>query len=526
MRSPILVKQSVESASIYLADNSPYVPNPTPGNDEKTIVTGVFPDTTDGFKITEIIRDPENIERLVFLEWEKGSATIHPHIVSGGRTFVPADPTSKYFPLLSLPDGLAPSVDAGILREQIASAISQFVKLSDESLLIVVSVILASWFPDCFAAVPYLWIVGPLNSGKTTLLKLLWCFCRRGLLAGDLRGASLYKLTDTWHPTLIIDEMETGLSRADEELKRLLRTGSMPGIPAMRNGQPFATYGFKIVSSRQPPNDAALLSRGLILSMLPAEEEVMPLNDFAVHRIAKEFQAKLLVFRLTNHAAVKNFSLPRDAFPGPSRRIKQIAHALSAPLLGDPKSTTELFAILRQVDEGVRADRFLECEWLVAFALFDMCHENIRVQGISAARSEIRVGALAERINVKLQFDGEDIRVTARKVGAVLKCLGLHTELLNRSGRGMKFTSALKCKIHDLARQLGIDRRNIALQGGLDGGYGGLPCPLCDQKGLSAGLRFVDNEKSATPAQQGSQRRPLFEVRDLNSGDEAPAEQD
>lgn len=75
-----------------------------------------------------------------------------------------------------------------------------------------------------------------------------------------------------------------------------------------------------------------------------------PRDEASVGRIEKEFRAKFLMFRLTNHAAVKNFSFPEHAFPGPSRRIGQIARALSAPLLGDQKSTAELFAILRPMD--------------------------------------------------------------------------------------------------------------------------------------------------------------------------------
>jgi hypothetical protein len=513
-RSPLLPKQIAESNIIYLADNSPHYPNPTPREDEKTIVTGVFPAGSDDATIIETIRDRNNPNRLLFLEWENGNVTIHPRILRDGRALVPPDPRSKYFPSLSLAEGLSPCVEIALLQDQIASTISEFVKLSNEHLLVVVSVILASWFPDCFLAAPYLWVVGPLNSGKTTLLKLLWCFCRRGLLAGDLRVASLYKLTDTWNPTLIIDELETGSSGADGDLNRLLRTGSMPGTPAMRNGQPFQTYGLKIISSRQPPSDAALLSRGLVVSMLPADEELTPLDEAATRRIAKEFQAKLLMFRLTKHAAVKNFSFPEHAFPGLSRRIKQIARALSAPLLGDQESTEELFAILRTVDEEERAERFLEPEWLVTFALFDMCHENMFRDGVSVSRPEIHVGVLAERINEKLRREGENISLSARKVGGVLKCLHLRTELLNRSGRGLKFTSALKRKIHDLARQLGIDRRNIAFSGGLDAGNGGLPCPLCEETGLGAGLRFADPEKLPARIPETSKRASLFEKRD------------
>jgi hypothetical protein len=289
----------------------------------------------------------------------------------------------------------------------------------------------------------------------------------------------------------------------------------------MRDGIPFATYGLKIISSRQPPSDAALLSRGLIVSMLPTNEELTPLDDATLQRIAKEFQAKLLTFRLNNRGVVKNFSLPPHVLAGPNRRIKQIAHALIAPLLGDPTATAQLINIFFRVDEEARAERCLEPEWLVAFALFDLCHDNLRQLGIGVTISNVHVGALAERTNEKLRSDGEGIRLTARKVGAVLNSLDLHTQLLDRSGRGMKFTSALESKIHDLARRLGIDRRTIAFSGGLEAGNGGLPCPYCDRHGLGGGLRFAHSQPLPKTVLHGPRRAALFEVLDPKSADES-----
>lgn len=78
----------------------------------------------------------------------------------------------------------------------------------------------------------------------------------------------------------------------------------------------------------------------------------------------------------------------------------------------------------------------------------------------------------------------------------------------------MKFTGGLKRKIHELAQQLGIDRRNIAFSGGLDSGNGGSPCSLCDELALGAGLKFADNVKLPARAEQLFKRNSLFESPD------------
>ena len=203
----------------------------------QTVVTGASPQAhLEAGVLVEIIRDPENPSRMAFLHWKNGKATILHEIRHEGRIFVPPDPTSNSFPDLSLPNELLPCGDPPELLAEISSTISSFVKLLPDQLRIVVACVLASWFPDCFEAAPYLWVVGPFGSAKTKLLKLLKCLCRRGLIAGDLRSGSIYKLVDTWNPTLLIDELDLGNSRASGELLRMLRTGSMPGVPTVRNG--------------------------------------------------------------------------------------------------------------------------------------------------------------------------------------------------------------------------------------------------------------------------------------------------
>jgi hypothetical protein len=454
------------------------------------IVTGVFPPGHCPLGVLiETVRDPENPARMAFLHWENGSATIVDSIESNGQLFVPPNPTSVFFPALSLPDGLRPCETPYKLLSETASAISKFVKLRPGQVGIIAAFILASWFADYFEAAPYLWIVGPLGSGKTTLLKVLWCLCRRGLITGNLRSGSLYKLVDAWDPTLIIDEFEFASSAVNVELLEMLRSSSTPGFPIFHNGQFFSPYCMKVISTRQPLGDIALLSRGLTISMLPTKEDTPPLNKAAMKRLEEEFQPKLCMFRLQNYVAVENFSNSPIDFDGLSPHTWQIARALAAPFLGDAGITSELVQSLEGCDYEGSIERSLEPEWLVAEVLFVACHEGT---GSGRFQSEILVGGVAALVNQKLADQSEGFTLSPKKVGTVLKALGLPTGRLGRSGRGLTLTPGLKRKIHEIAGTLGIDRRTIAERMGLEIDYGGLQCALCEELGLTAGLSFTE----------------------------------
>jgi hypothetical protein len=440
------------------------------------VVNDVFPPNhcESGVPV-EIIRDPQNPRRLVFLRWENGSCSIFDSIEHQGTVFVPPDPTSCSFPELGLPDRVLSCGDPSDLQADVGSTISKFVKLRHEDLRIVSAFVLASWFPECFEVAPYLFVVGPLGSGKTKLLKILWSMCRRSVIVGDLRPGSLYKLLDTWKPTLIIDELELGTSMASSEFLRMLRTGSMPGVPTPRNGLRFCTYGMKVIASRQPINDAALLSRGIVISMLPASEDTPPLDEQVIHELENEWQAKLCQFRLENFELVKTHCHSTHRLQGLRGRIRQIGLALTAPFGESHECLSTLHAILLERDAEGRIERALEPEWVVAEVLLEICHEQGK---IGYSEDGVTVGDLSACVNKKLEKYCEHVRFSAKKVGLIMRSLGLTTSRLGRSGRGLIFGRGLQRDIHEVASQLGmLQWSNVSGKGHSDG----TTCQMCEQ---------------------------------------------
>ena len=143
-----------------------------------------------------------------------------------------------------LPGGVRPCREPAALIADIVETLAKFIEADRELLVLLASVVLCSWFPDCAEAAPYVWIVGPLGSAKTKLLRLLSCMCRRALLVGDVRAGSCYTLTDSYNPTLLVDELDLD-DRTAPMSSGCCATGTVAGFQRFATGRLFSTYGLK-----------------------------------------------------------------------------------------------------------------------------------------------------------------------------------------------------------------------------------------------------------------------------------------
>jgi hypothetical protein len=395
------------------------------------------------------------------------------------------------FPVAA-PSAVSPGSQPNQLLSQIAATLRLHVDLPDQDVYLISRFVLSTWIPERLLVAPYLWLAGPLGSGKTTLLKLLQALCRRAFLVSDLKPAALYQLPGLLEPTLLIDESDLSDSEMSCEFQRLLRIGNTRGATVVRNGRAYDCYFIKVLSSREPPSDAALASRVILIGMSPTSRQISPLDETAQECIATEFQLKLLMFRLHNFNRVgvsKRFPLITQ---GLTPRMKDLASALAAPLLGEAELEDDLVSMLDQQDRDARMQRALEPEWLVAEALFALCHPGPTSEGYCPKRISVLVGGIANIINEQMKRRGEDITMSAKKTGLVLRSLGIRTKSLGNLGRGIVTTPATRTGIHRVAQKLGISRRNLLPITGIELEYGGAPCALCEKFRLTSGLKFVE----------------------------------
>ncbi len=431
--------------------------------------------------LLDLIGGQETTCGLQFVHWREGESRLVHSFEYDGKIFVPPNLDVSLRRAVRFPNNIAKGVEGVELLTRIVAFLKEFLDIDPGSLHLIAVFAMYTWLWDLAQWAPILWITGPPASGKTTLLCMLHCLCRRPVLLTDMTTAGLYSVQKV-RPTLLIDECEFGRSADAHRLMGLLRAGTTRGIGVFRQGHVFDCFGPKIIAARLQPEDPALASRSLFINMLPTRRLLRFFNPELLRPQFDDFQSRLLSFRLANYArlGVPELDEASDLCP----RMLQIARSLAIPLQNDRSMRQQLIYVLREQHQEQESFRCDTPEYLVAEALFLLAHEQ--------KVGELFVNAIADRLNDNLSERGDERHFKARKVGAILKgSLGIRTERLGRWGRGIVVNNTYLRAIHALARRFRITRRDIASWMAVKAGYGGYPCDLCAEFNLEDGLRFV-----------------------------------
>jgi hypothetical protein len=431
--------------------------------------------------LLEPVTTRETPLELQLLHWSSSRFDIADRVHFGGKVFAPPQWSPSLLRAVRMPTAVMPSGPPRLIFNRISEVLRTFVDLPDEMLVRVVAYVLATWFPESLTVAPLLWITGPSTSGKTTLLRLLHCLCRRAILVTDVTPAALYSLPALLKPTLLIDECELGNTGADQHVIRLIRAGSTRGVYVARRDEVFDPFCLKAVASRTWPDDGAVASRAVFIAMLPTRRILPAFDPQLIADEVDALQAQLLDFRLRNFHLVRVPQLRAASELNP--RTLQIARSLATPFLGDKLLEGKLIPSLCQQDQEADAVRHEQPECVVVEALFKLAHEK--------PVGELFVQGIALRANNILIERGDGRSFTAKRVGIILRSLGIKTERLGSWGRGICINPHHQRQVHRLAHAFGITRRDTTGWMALKGGYGGLPCPLCGEFDLNAGLRFI-----------------------------------
>jgi putative DNA primase/helicase len=116
------------------------------------------------------------------------------------------------------------AVDGAALLTELVKVFKRYLVLPVHAPEVLALWVLHTHVFDVITATPYLAITSPQpECGKTRLLEVLQCLCRRGYQNTNLSPAVIYRVIEKHTPTLLIDEFET--FHENEELRGILNAG-------------------------------------------------------------------------------------------------------------------------------------------------------------------------------------------------------------------------------------------------------------------------------------------------------------
>ncbi|MEO6823987.1 MAG: DUF3631 domain-containing protein [Nitrosospira sp.] len=116
-------------------------------------------------------------------------------------------------------------IDPAKLLDEIVETIRRFIILDIEQAYAAALWVALTWFIDVVKIAPLLIINAPEKEcGKSQLLTVLFKLSRRALPAANMRSATLFRISEKFHPSIMIDEADTFI-KTDEEMSGLINAG-------------------------------------------------------------------------------------------------------------------------------------------------------------------------------------------------------------------------------------------------------------------------------------------------------------
>lgn len=255
-------------------------------------------------------------KKLVFEQIEHGAYAIY-NIEKGTLLFKESgvitdyydeDNDVQYLPLRRVPWPLTtPKITFTLGEEpELWKDVAQFVYehldvVEPELYDVLTAWVFATYIPEIWRVVPYIFFYGPVATGKTRGLETLQSLVYRGFLGSNISSAALFRSCDKWHPTVCLDETEIYSSADHIEVIGLLNAGYRKGQFALRvkntdQGQEleaFDVFGFKALSGTEGLAKT-LESRSIKVRMIRNTRPIKFLVDL---QRAAELRGKLLMWR-------------------------------------------------------------------------------------------------------------------------------------------------------------------------------------------------------------------------------------
>jgi energy-coupling factor transporter ATP-binding protein EcfA2 len=405
-----------------------------------------FAELEDG-SLAEMIEDPVCPTKTLLAVYKDGNVRYVEKWRDGSRTLVPIPRHGQVLNHICFPAGCESYLGLEELERDVAPFFFSCADFEVVWRMGMTGFVFSTWNPETLPVAPYLALLGPPGSGKTTVMRILRLLCRRSLPVSDISSAGFYDVCNRLSPTLLIDEAAT--AGHPRTLLHLLRSSSSPGFVSLRKGTAQMAYGPKVLAWTELPNDPALISRCLIIPMhKTSRTDLISPDDPKVLEFAKRVRMRLQQFRFEHYR-----SLPIPKVPASvqlSSRPLDIYRALALPVGKDQNLCTILAHLV--ADQSQFQSPLISA--LQASAVRNL-HRFIHFDSKAAG---YKLKGLTQAMMADLVSRGEPSRLNERKVGDVLTSLGFTSRSRTNPGT---FTLWLqrsdRIRIHEMARDYEVE---------------------------------------------------------------------
>jgi hypothetical protein len=340
--------------------------------------------------------------------------------------------------------------------------------LPEHSCYQLVAFIFASWLADCLPAPINLSLWSPVATDGARVLRLLHCFCRQALALSGTSARDLALLPTELQATLLIFRPASG-----RRVRELLTTCGWQGFLAARSGR-FGEFAGSVALSTDSPLNDRTLDPLMEIPITPSRQPLPILDKRVQGELAKEFQPKLLRYRLLHYKMAA--SRPESAEGASAGQASQLASGLWALFSDEPKLRDQQVALLIEAEQSLDETRRADLRVPLIEVMWAWCHE--------AGRDRLYVKEILLDLNEALSLSGNR-KIKDRMVGELLKSLGLRTLKLDRQGRGLELDAPTRKLIHQLAGMHNVPSAEIPFAG----------CSECSQV-QSSGKQGLENKRT------------------------------
>jgi DNA polymerase I-like protein with 3'-5' exonuclease and polymerase domains len=318
---------------------------------------------------TPIIRFCEVVRKVTGFtkpEFEKAIADEISRLTNNDQVSIESEPPSFDETVKPWPE----PVDGAELVIEMEKFIRRFVVLEQSDYRIIPLAVLESYLVDCFNALGIIWVrSAEKRCGKSTLLDVMEKLVLRPLLCITASPASLYRLIEKYHPSLIVDEADN-FGSENEDIRKIANGGYERGrrVPRVNNDtgevELFDTFGFKILASIGSIHET-VEDRSITIHMTRKSwtTEVEDISDLSGTEF-EEFKRKCQRWAVDHAAAIKSLCLSRPK-PLFDRNWKKWRPLLSIALeIGEDRFVKTLALAIHKVRTSESSEPSIKIEIL------------------------------------------------------------------------------------------------------------------------------------------------------------------